>query len=320
VSFEAGGLSDGRAAHELFELLGDGNVERGRARLDAWLALGFLPAVPAYVRTSYALWRPDEGWTRRSGSITPALLLGHFRGEWALGGVFAGEAPVFVFDVDNQAGKRGVSDAFDADLRRRVELVRRAQPSAVWLRSSVSGGLHAWTFLDEPHPLRVLAYLAHDRLLRTAAAFPEIAPRLAGCGVAGVPGFVELLPQLFDQGGVIRAPLGPGSALVDDELRPLALSPGEAIERLVALAVARRVRLLDAFPVVRAPLPALPTAPVALPGLSDASAHARPARGHVGVATRWRVLARAWTGPRCCVSATAGCHGKLDRRGRSMSR
>lgn len=261
MSSEAHRLSGNeRYALELDRLLGDGDAEQGRARLEAWLALGFLPPVPAHVRTSYALWRPAEGWTRLSGPVTPALLLGHFRGEWALGGVFAGEAPLLVHDLDNPGGKHGSAD-IDADLMARVAVVRRAQPSAVWVRSSASGGLHAWTFLDEAHPLRALAHLAHTRLVGAASGSPEILHRLARAGVQGVPGFVELLPQLFEQGGVIRAPLGPGSALLDDAMRPLALSPGQAVAHLCEQARARRLSLLHAFPqdaLVRLPRPHAP--------------------------------------------------------------
>lgn len=312
MSSRAGGLSDADAALELRRLLGDGEVELGRSRLASWLALGFLPAVPAGVRTSYALWRPAVGWTRVSGPITPSLLLGHFLGEWALGGVFAGEASIVVHDLDNQAGKRGDSSAVDVDLLVRAELVRCAQPAAVWLRSSASGGLHAWTFLDAPHPLRVLAHLPHDRLLRTATSFGEIAARLAAAGVGGVPGFLELLPQLFDQGGVIRAPLGPGSALLDDELRPLALSPGEAVARLVELASSRRVGLRDAFGLAPGPLPPLRAAragpagapsPAKRPACVASSLAARDAPAGAGTRVDWIALLRR-------------CDGRLPPRAR----
>ena len=169
----AGGLPDDdeHAARELHALLGDGDAGLGRERLDAWLALGVLPVVPSYVRTTHALWRAASGWTRLAGEVTPALLLGHFRGEWAL--VFAGESRLVVHDIDNQAGKSGTGGV-DADLAARVEVVRRAAPGAVWLRSSGTGGLHAWTFLDESHPLRVLVYLARERVLRAADDVAEL--------------------------------------------------------------------------------------------------------------------------------------------------
>ncbi len=295
----AGGLPDDdeHAARELHALLGDGDAGLGRERLDAWLALGVLPVVPSYVRTTHALWRAASGWTRLAGEVTPALLLGHFRGEWALGGVFAGESPLVVHDIDNQAGKSGTGGV-DADLAARVEAVRRAAPGAVWLRSSGTGGLHAWTFLDESHPLRVLVYLARERVLRAADAVAEVAARLAGSSVGGVPGFLELLPQLGEQGGVIRAPLGPGSALLDGDLRPLDLSPGEAVARLVELARARRQSLLEAFP--REPRsarsPPAAVAPVAPPGIA-ASQGAPPAtHAHARLSSDWRTLLRLCDG------------------------
>ncbi len=252
---------------QLCAQLGHGDLERGRARLGFWRSW-FLPDVPPRVQTHYALWRAGEGWRRERGRITATLLRGHFEGAYALGGIYADAARVLVQDLDNQTGKRALAEGrvagSDRDLPVRLQVARLSQPHAVWFRSSDSGGLQGWTFFAEPAPLWVLARLAHERLLRAASTAPEVFRVLRAGSLAGVPGCIELLPWTApgSQGATIRAPFGPGSALLEPDGRVISADPGSSIQALMDRLSGRLLALQDAFPNdITSQLPLLPDLP-----------------------------------------------------------
>ena len=157
------------------------------------------------------------------------MLLDHIEGRLAIGGVHVGPSRVLVADLDNRTGKRGAAGA-DPDLVARAALVGRTWPGALWLQSSLSGGRHAWMFLQEPCDQIALVARARQRLLRVASSAPELYQPFALAGPAGRPGWLELLPLNRGQGATIRAPLGPGSRILDAQGRPMDLSTAQALQ------------------------------------------------------------------------------------------
>ncbi|MBN1528569.1 MAG: hypothetical protein JW895_05880, partial [Thermoleophilaceae bacterium] len=170
----------------------------------------------------------------------------HFAGEIALGGVYCNESRVLVLDLDNALGKHakiGARVREDADLDARRRLASLVAPRGLWVRSSPSGGLHRWVFLTGALPIEKLALLAHARLRDVVSKLPEpllseeqlleLATRAHG-GVRGL----EILPRTSrdSQGDTVRAPLGPGSAILTETGHPLE-DPAEAlayVERFLA--------------------------------------------------------------------------------------
>lgn len=275
---------------QLCAQLGHGDIERGRARLAFWRTW-FLPDVPTRVQTHYALWRAGEGWRRERGRITATLLRGHFEGAYALGGIYADVSRVLVHDLDNRSGKQALTEGrrisgSDRDLPERLHVARLSQPHAVWFRSSDSGGLQGWTFFAEPAPLWVLARLAHERLLRAASTTPEVFRTLRAGSLAGVPGCIELLPWTSpgSQGATIRAPFGPGSALLEPDGRVRRADPGTSIQLLMDRLSGRLLALQDAFPSdVTSQLPLLPDLPAT-------HFHETPTRPSQPTLKDWRLL------------------------------
>jgi hypothetical protein len=228
---------------ELARRLGRGDVALGQRRLALWREL-FLPEPPSHVRRPVPVWTPDPAgggrWTRRSRKIdvTP-LLAQHFAGEIALGGVYCAESRVLVLDLDNAAGKHtriGARARLDPDLDDRRRLASLVAPRGLWVRSSASGGLHRWVFLSEALPIEKLALLAHARLRDIAEKLegPLLSPlqllELSTRAHGGIRGF-EILPRTSrdSQGDTVRAPLGPGSAILTESGHPLE-DPVEALE------------------------------------------------------------------------------------------
>lgn len=230
-----------RAEYELYEFLGLGRLETGRERLSFWLSW-FLPETSA--RTGHAVWRPQLGWRRFPGRPSYALLLAHFRGELALGGVYRGSAHVLCIDVDNQAGKSHLAgeapaSPVDADLEDRLLLAIQAFPEGTTVRSGPSGGYHRWVFLSEDVPLAVLHAEARRRLQPLAKRHPKLA--------AGIE--VHPTGAAQSHGGTLRAPFGCGSLLLGDGWQPSSAGPGEAIQRLMdRLATRPPLSLAEAFP------------------------------------------------------------------------
>ena len=135
--------AEARSEHELHELLGEGSLDLGRGRLEFFLEW-FLPQVPAGVSTGWALWTRRDGWYRYPGRPGSGVLLAHFRGQCALGGIYSGPSRVLVLDLDNQAGKTALHEGatgpvpLDADLDTRMLVATQAQMDAVWFRSGPS--------------------------------------------------------------------------------------------------------------------------------------------------------------------------------------
>jgi hypothetical protein len=133
-----------------------GDVARGRRVLAPWLASSSRPTFPRACGGPFTSGCDPAGggrWMRRSRrtDIAP-LLVAHFAGGLALGGVYASRTRVLVLDLDNLAGKRTKAQSvaedvpLDADLGQRWRLAETLAPRGLWVRSSASGGLHRGRF------------------------------------------------------------------------------------------------------------------------------------------------------------------------------
>ena len=279
---------------ELLALLGAGDSCLGEQRLRTWAE--FTLPVPPNVPNNLAVHK-DRRWSRLSASpLDPTLILGHFRGEHALGGVYVKTTRAFVVDLDNRAGKHSLLEGSpittDAHLDLRQRLALEILPVGLWVRSSASHGLHRWAFFSEPVDILDLAHWASARLRRAVdlhrREIEQLSPMLRdllyrACeGSAGSPGVLELLPYCDpkSRGAVIRAPFGPGSAL----LRPgeVITDPPAALAHFCAFVDNPR-NLLDPGdvpprPVVAVP-PLPPTPPLAIRPVTPSALRPRPSPG-----------------------------------------
>ncbi len=235
--------SEAQAEVRLLGLLADGH-EKARERL-AFFRHHFLPEVPSYITNNCAL-EVDGDWHRKKErrGVTASLLLAHFDRQLSLGGIFADSTRVLCIDVDNQAGKvarrNGGPVELDPDLSARRRLVELIAPMGVWVCSSASHGLHRWVLLKDPVPLEQLAPLVRERMCQLLPQVKELYDRpfiresILHANLDGVAGYIELLPyqRPGGQGRVIRAPLGPGSAVITDQGHVLT-QPGKAIQYLM---------------------------------------------------------------------------------------
>jgi hypothetical protein len=248
--------AEARSERELHELLGEGSLDLGQGRLEFFLEW-FLPKVPADVSTGWALWTRRDGWYRYAGRPGPGVLLAHFRGQCALGGIYSGPSRVLVLDLDNQAGKTALHEGatglvpLDPDLDTRMLVATQAQMDAVWFRSGPSYGLHRWTFLAEAAPPEKLFREGLLRLQRCAKSAKPLLEQLSLGRPGGAPGIIEIHPtsRTGSQGATIRAPFGDGSFLLGPNLQPAHTTPGQGIQLLMDRLVRRGpVPLADAFP------------------------------------------------------------------------
>ncbi len=222
--------------------------ERALARIDVFRDI-FLPPSPDIATLTAA-----GNWPRRNTRAVWQLLDEHLAGGRAVGGVHRA-ARVLVQDLDAGAG---------VPLQTRVRVARMVAPQALLLRSSTSGGLHAVSVFGRAHPTRAVLHLAHERLRKAAAMIDEdLYRRLAGSPIEGVNGLYELHPRPFRQGSVIRVPFGPGSRIVDDDLRPLHSSPDDGLRLFSEWLEAQTLplELHDAFPLDEVARVVLPVAP-----------------------------------------------------------
>lgn len=220
---------------ELELFLGHGDSSLGKARLDFFKSIA-LPAVPDYVLNRCAV-NLDGRWTRVPRDVDKEQLLAHFHQQSiALGGIYAVETPVLVFDLDNESGPNGK----DADLDLRKRLVELVAPKGFWVRSSRSGGLHRWVVLDRAIAPYLLGPLAARRLKECLHEVPELHRNawsrslINNESAAGVPKWIEIMPYqgAGKLGAVIRAPFGPGSALLNEQ--DTITDPGECLGHMMS--------------------------------------------------------------------------------------
>ena len=270
---------------QLSELLG---LAVDSEPLRFWKSIA-LPTPPAGIKTNVAIC-DARGWLRHTRAIDAGLLIGHFRGDYALGGIHSGASRVLVVDLDNRVGKGHRGTGVDVDMPERMRLAEALLPDGVWIRSSASHGLHRWGVLEDPVRLDQLSDWALGRLRDVVEQSSEdVREQLEDCGPGGVPGYLELLPYQTTsngQGATIRAPFGRGSALLDGAA--IVTHPGEVLRRFHARFTRQGpAKLVRVFPdavttqlgfsaAVRTHTPTRPTRPPRRPRAAPAARDLRP--------------------------------------------
>ena len=216
----------GPYGRELYDEIGDGDIEAGKRRIALWHS-----ALPVVSLSRNVAIHDGHQWCRRSLALDTDLLLGHFRHQYALGGIHLATTQVLVIDLD----RHGVRGQREWDLC--VQLANRVLPNGIWFRSSFTDGRHLWAWLDEPIAIDELAILAAHRVRNIARQMPELLelqPGFRSFEPPGLDGVFELHPRASGPnsgGATLRAPLGRGSALITSDGQ-LVSRPASALERL----------------------------------------------------------------------------------------
>lgn len=166
----------------------------------------------------------DSVWwfcKRKNGAIIPLskyTVIRHLLGEYWIAKEMAGKTDYFVIDLD-----------FDSEnpLGNRYDVITKIFPNPIPLRSSESGGIHLYYFLDWMYWKTEIPKMIMGLLTKN--------------GISLSPGFIELFPGTINH---LRLPLGMDSVILAPKtLLPLNLSLSESIEYIREFSTMNKINL-----------------------------------------------------------------------------